>query len=63
MPIDIPKVIAKVIHMPGVRLTIKNVGIKRLNEVKLFNEISGVVCLVSAHTIKIMKIPANLISI
>ena len=33
-PMVIPKLMAKVIHMPGVMLTIKNVGIKILSKVK-----------------------------
>jgi hypothetical protein len=32
-----PKLMAKVMHMPGVMLTMKNVGIKRLNKVKSIN--------------------------
>ena len=32
-PMVIPKLIASVIHMPGVKLTIKNVGINRLSKV------------------------------
>ena len=41
IPMDMPSVIAKVIHIPGVRLTIKNVGMNKLNKVKSINEMSG----------------------
>jgi hypothetical protein len=33
-PIDIPSVMARVIHMPGVILTRKKVGMKSANKVK-----------------------------
>lgn len=39
-PIDMPKVIAKVIHIPGVIDTIKKVGIKRLSKAKSNNVIT-----------------------
>ena len=37
IPIDMPSVMAKVMHIPGVIETIKKVGIKRLSKVKSNN--------------------------
>ena len=37
IPIDIPRVMAKVIHIPGVIDTMKKVGINRLSKVKSNN--------------------------